>query len=223
MTPQSVQALLISLGAAVPGLLALWFLHRRTVQREEERRKSHAQRQEERDAVHAQAALIAQLQEQVTAQQKTIRFLATQVNELQQARAKEYIETESLRQENEALRNEGRELREEVHELRRGVGELIRQMEEAKVAPVWKPSPKPSAAKRPVKASDQAALRKKIASAFSWQEIGDLAFDLEIDPDEVPGETATVRARSLVTYMQDRGRLDELVALCGEKRPNGGF
>ncbi len=224
MTPLSIQALLIGLAAAVPGLLALWFLYRRTVQREEERQKLRAQRQEERDAVHAQAGLITQLQEQVAVQQKTIRFLTAQVNELQQARVREYAETETLRQENEELRSEGRELREEVRELRKGVGELIRQMEEAKLTPAWKPSPKPPPAKRPGRAGrDLAALRKKIATTFSLREIGDLAFDLGVDPDEVPGETATDRARALVSYFQDRGQLDELVALCREKRENGGF
>ncbi len=181
-----------------------------------------AQRQEERDAAR-RPLLLAQMQEQIDSQQNTIRFLTARLNDLEQSRAKGYVETEALRHENEELRGEAHELREEVRELRRGVGELIRQMEEAKLIPAWKPAPKTPPAKRPVKASDQAALRKKIASAFSWQEIGDLAFDLEIDPDEVPGETATVRARSLVTYMQDRGRLEELVALCREKRPNGGF
>lgn len=224
MTPLPIQALLIGLLAAVPGLLALWFLYRRTVQREEERQKLRAQRQEERDAVNAQAGLITQLQEQVAVQQKTIRFLTAQVSELQQARVREYAETEALRQENEELRSEGRELREEVRELRKGVGELIRQMEEAKLTPAWKPSAKAPPAKRPGRAGrDLVALRKKIAAAFSLREIGDLAFDLGVDPDEVPGETATERARALVTYLQDRGRLDELVALCSESRPDGGF
>lgn len=223
MTPLSLQVLLIGLAAAVPGLLALWFLYRRTVQREEEHQKLSVQRQEERNATHAQGELIAQLQAQVAVQQKTIRFLAEQVNDLQQARVREYAETEALRQENEALRGEGRELREEVRELRRGVGELIRQMEEAKLTPVWKPTPKPSPGKRPSRAHDLAALRKKIVIAFSLREIGDLAFELGVDPDEVPGETATDRARVLVTYFQDRGRLEELVALCREKRPDGGF
>lgn len=223
MTPLSLQVLLIGLAAAVPGLLALWFLYRRTVQREEEHQKLSVQRQEERNATHAQGELIAQLQAQVAVQQKTIRFLAEQVNDLQQARVREYAETEALRQENEALRGEGRELREEVRELRRGVGELIRQMEEAKLTPAWKPTPKPPPDKRPGKQGDLLAVRKKIVATFSLREIGDLAFELDVDPDEVPGETATDRARALVTYLQDRGRLEELVALCREKRPNGGF
>jgi seryl-tRNA synthetase len=210
---QDLITLVVGFVAALPGLIALYL------------RYIHAgQRQEEREEARAQAELLRDLQEQLGTHQRTIRFLTRQVDELQAARAREYVETESLRQENEELRNEGRELREEVRELRHGVGELIRQMEEAKITPAWKPVAKPAApVKRPAKGNDLVALRKKIVTAFSLREIGDLAFELDVDPDEVPGETATDRARALVTYLQDRGRLDELVALCREKRENGGF
>lgn len=223
MTPQSVQALLIGLAAAVPGLLSLYLSYQRTAQQEKEMAAARTRRDEEREQARAQGELMEQMREQIASQQKTIRFLAAQVNELQQARARDYNETEALRHENEELREELREGREEVRELRRGVDELIRQMEEATLTPVWKPTPKPTPAKRPSRAHDLAALRKKIVIAFSLREIGDLAFELGADPDEVPGETATDRARVLVTYFQDRGRLEELVALCREKRPDGGF
>ena len=206
---QVLVAALIGLLAAAPGVAALLLGRKRATDRREE--------------AAARETLLDQMQEQIDSQQKTIRFLAAQVNELQQARARDYNETEALRHENEELREEGRELRNEMGELRRGVGELIRQMEEAKLTPVWKPTPKPSPGKRPSRAHDLAALRKKIVVAFSLREIGDLAFELGADPDEVPGETATDRARALVTYFQDRGRLEELVALCREKRPDGGF
>lgn len=206
---QVLVAALIGLLAAAPGVAALLLGRKRAADRREE--------------AAARETLLDQMQEQIDSQQKTIRFLAGQVNELQQARARDYNETEALRHENEELREEGRELREEMGDLRRGVGELIRQMEEAKLTPVWKPTPKPSPGKRPSRAHDLAALRKKIVIAFSLRDIGDLAFELGIDPDEVPGETATDRARVLVTYFQDRGRLEELVALCREKRPDGGF
>ena len=210
MTEQVLVVVLVGLLAAAPGVTALLLGRKRAADRLEE--------------AAARETLLDQMQEQIDSQQKTIRFLAAQVNELQQARARDYTETEALRHENEALREEGRELREEMSDLRRGVGELIRQMEEAKLTPVWKPATKPAtASKRPSRTHDPVALRKKIVVAFSLREIGDLAFELGIDPDEVPGETATDRARALVTYAQDRGRLDELVALCGEKRPNGGF
>lgn len=210
MTEQVLVVVLMGLLAASPGVVALLLGRKRAAVRQEE--------------AAAREHLLDQMQEQIDAQQNTIRFLTARLNDLEQSRAKGYAETEALRQENEELRNEGRELREEVRELRHGVGELIRQMEEAKITPAWKPVAKPAApVKRPAKGNDLVALRKKIVTAFSLREIGDLAFELDVDPDEVPGETATDRARALVTYLQDRGRLDELVALCREKRENGGF
>lgn len=209
MMEQVLVVVLVGLLAASPGLASLLLGRKRAADRREE--------------AAARETLLDQMQEQIDSQQKTIRFLAAQVNELQQARARDYTETEALRHENEALREEGRELREEMGDLRRGVGELIRQMEEAKLTPVWKPSPKPTGDKRPGKRIDLVALRKKIVTAFSLREMSDLAFELGVDPDEVPGETATDRARTLVTYLHDRDRLEELVALCREKRANGGF
>ncbi len=213
MTPQFTQVLVISLLAAAPGLLALYLGYRRAVQRHEEREEARVQ-----------SALLRDLQEQTATQQRTIRFLTSQVNELQAARAKEYIETEALRQENEELRNEGRELREEVRELRYGVGELIRQMEAAKITPAWTmPAQAASKRRRERSGVDPVELRKKIAEQFSWDEINDLAFDLKLDPDELTGHTVTSRSRSLVEYVKDRQRLSELVEMCRSKRPDGGF
>lgn len=209
MTEQVLVVVLMGLLAASPGVVALLLGRKRAAVRQEE--------------AAAREHLLDQMQEQIDAQQNTIRFLTARLNDLEQSRAKGYAETEALRHENEELRGEAHELRDEVRELRRGVGELIRQMEEAKITPAWKPAVKTPPAKRTVKAGDPAALRKKIVAAFSLREISDLAFELDVDPDEVSGETASDRARSLVTYFQDRGRLDELVALCREKRENGGF
>lgn len=198
---QVLVALVIGLLAASPGLAALLLGRKRAADRREE--------------AAARESLLEQMQEQINSQHKTIRFLTTRVDELEQARVREYAETEELRHENE-------ELREEVRGLRRGVGDLIRQMEEAKLSPVWKPATK-AAVVKVERGGTMAALRKKIVSAFSLREIGDLAFELGISPDEVAGDTASDRARALVTYLQDRDRLGELVALCREKRPNGGF
>lgn len=193
---------LIGLLAAAPGVAALLLGRKRAADRREE--------------ATAREMLLTQMQEQIDAQQKTIRFLTARVNDLEQARAREYAETEALRHENEQLRDE-------VRELRRGVGELIRQMEEAKLTPAWKPVGKPPTKTRPGAGIDPVDLRKKIVGAFSLKEIDDLAFDLGVDPDELTGEKVTDRARSLVGYMGDRGRLEELRAMCGEKRPQGGF
>lgn len=210
---QDLITLVVGFVAAVPGLVAFLLLWQRETTGQAAKAAAKAAALENQVAVQTQ--IQAQMQQQITAQQQTIRFLTRRVDELEASREREYAETETLRQENETLRQE-------IAELRRGVAELFRQIEAAKLTPAWQPSPQSSSGKRP-KGIDVAGLRKRIVSAFSLREIGDLAFELGVDPDEVPGETATDRARSLVTYLQDRGRLDELVTLCREKRENGGF
>ena len=234
MSQQTMWTLVMGLAAAVPGLLAFWLLKRMGQQpaverKENERLRAEAQAQrdeteklraEARALLHQveiQAQIQDQLQEQIRAQQQTIRFLTKRVDELEAARAREYVETEALRQENEALRQE-------LAELRRGVVELSLQMEAAKITPAWSPPAKPArVARSDGKGVDVVALRNRIADQFALEEISDLAFELHVSPDEISGTTAKTRARSLVGYLEDRDRLDELVVLCRSLRPDGGF
>ncbi len=205
MTQDVLVVVVIALVAATPGLLALIIGERRVARRRDMTREDD----------EIQDGLLAQLRAQVAAQQKTILFLTQRVNELDRARKQEYEETEALRQEIEALRQENAE-------LGRGVAALSRQMEEAQITPAWRPQERPLARKRPTPA-ERTALRRKIVEHFSLTEINDLAFELDIKADELEGSALPERARSLVRYLDDRGRLAELVELCRSQRPEAGF
>lgn len=64
-------------------------------------------------------------------------------------------------------------------------------------------------------------LRDKINAHFSKQEIlTDICPRLYIDPDELAQERKATLIIDLLTYLQRRGRLDELIPLCQELRPN---
>ncbi len=55
---------------------------------------------------------------------------------------------------------------------------------------------------------------------FSLSEIDGLCFDLGIDDENLLGQTKDEKARSLVKYLADRGRIDALQRLMREARPN---
>ena len=211
MDRQDLITLLVGFIAAVPGLVALYYGYRRTTREQSDGREARAEGR-------AQDSLLAQLQEQITKQQKTIRFLSDRVDELETARKQEYAETESLREETEGLRQE-------VRELRRGVQALIGQIESVPLTPVWRPPERAAAAPATGKwrAKDVTALRDKIAEQFIVEEINDLAFRLGTDPEDLTGETSPTRALSLVRHFKNLNRMEELRSLCAALRPNGGF
>ena len=196
MSEQAVWTLAVGLTAAVPGLIAFWLIRRRGPSDDAKAARADAEqlRAEARallQQVGVQTQIQEQMQEQIRAQQQTIRFLTKRVDELEAARAREYVETESLRQENEGLRQE-------IAELRRGVAALSRQMEDAKLTPAWKPPQDGHRAEkaRPSAGPDPVALRNKLIDQFSLDEIGDLAFELGVNADEISGTTAKAKARA---------------------------
>jgi hypothetical protein len=65
---------------------------------------------------------------------------------------------------------------------------------------------------------DPAALRQKLATHFSLEEMGSLCFDLDVTAEEIPGETRSERARETLDYFARRGRLPDLLAACRERR-----
>lgn len=110
-------------------------------------------------------------------------------------------------------------LREELEEAYRGIKVLMEQLGEAGIAPGWKP-----AAKVVKKGGGGVpSLPTLIVAAFSRDEIDGLAFDVGIDPESLGGETKAARARELVTAARQQGRLERLVEVCREFRPDGGF
>jgi nucleoside phosphorylase len=63
------------------------------------------------------------------------------------------------------------------------------------------------------------ALRLALSAAFSLPELRVLVSDLEVDWDEVPGQTKSERIVELIWYMKRRGRMAVLVASVKKERP----
>lgn len=69
-------------------------------------------------------------------------------------------------------------------------------------------------------AQARSQLRRGIKEHFALEEIRELCFDLSIQYEDVGGsENLTEKVIALIEYVERRGRLAELVALCRELRP----
>ncbi|MCP4428358.1 MAG: hypothetical protein GY803_28045 [Chloroflexi bacterium] len=64
-----------------------------------------------------------------------------------------------------------------------------------------------------------APLRDKLAQHFDRRELKTLCFDLNVPPDDLPGDTRTELAQALVGYCYGHGRLPELRRQCQTERP----
>jgi len=107
-------------------------------------------------------------------------------------------------------------LRLRLTELEIGVRVLIAQVKRLGESPDWGDDDPPPGDVAPV---DNMALHRNIAALFDADEIDDLAFRLGIPPDEIEGKRRDTRARNLVLYADRRERVDELVALVRQLRP----
>ncbi|NIV98293.1 hypothetical protein GWN26_03735 [Candidatus Saccharibacteria bacterium] len=58
---------------------------------------------------------------------------------------------------------------------------------------------------------------------FSEEELRSLCFDLGIDYEELGGRSKSVKVLELIGFMQRRARLDELVFLARELRPDASW
>jgi hypothetical protein len=63
-------------------------------------------------------------------------------------------------------------------------------------------------------------LRRILSDYFSEGDLRDLCFDMAIDYEDLPGQNKTDKARELVVYCQRRGRINELIHICRQFRPN---
>lgn len=68
-----------------------------------------------------------------------------------------------------------------------------------------------------------AELHRNIADHFNLSELQSLCFDLDIDYENLGGANKIDKIRELITYLQRRGNLDELVVYCTQLRPNVGW
>lgn len=63
-------------------------------------------------------------------------------------------------------------------------------------------------------------LRESLTQYFNKDEFFTMCADLSVNFDELSGEGLSAKARELVAFLNRRNRLDELITLCGELRPN---
>lgn len=72
----------------------------------------------------------------------------------------------------------------------------------------------------PDQSEEAAHLLHVLDRFFDLAEIGELAFHLDVDFDNLAGERKIDKARALICYLERRGRLDELIDAIREERPN---
>lgn len=63
-------------------------------------------------------------------------------------------------------------------------------------------------------------LRRNMMDFFDQDELQTLVFDLGVDWDELSGEKKSAKSHSLISYLARRGRLEDLIELLREERPN---
>jgi internalin A len=64
---------------------------------------------------------------------------------------------------------------------------------------------------------------RELLKSFSDNELRDMCFELCVDYEELPGEGKSGKARELISYLDRRGRLAELVAVGKRLRPDVGW
>lgn len=67
------------------------------------------------------------------------------------------------------------------------------------------------------------AMAEMLTRHFSLGELNQMAFDLAVNGDEIPGTTRGEKARELIAYCERRGLLGEMISLCRERRPNASW
>ncbi len=67
---------------------------------------------------------------------------------------------------------------------------------------------------------EKAALRDTLVASISSDELRDLAFDVGLDYDALPGDTLQSKAHELILYMERSGRVDQIVDWLRKHRPD---
>lgn len=67
---------------------------------------------------------------------------------------------------------------------------------------------------------DPGQLRQTLATRFSLEELRTLCQDLGVDYEDLPAMGKTGKARELISYLQRRDRLADLVEVINRKRPD---
>jgi hypothetical protein len=66
------------------------------------------------------------------------------------------------------------------------------------------------AAPHPATQLPASQLRQLLAERFDNEELQTICFDLGIDPDNLPGQAKSARARELISYLERRNQLGKL-------------
>jgi hypothetical protein len=108
-----------------------------------------------------------------------------------------------------------------IGELSLGVHVLSSQIRRLNHTPEWSDA---AADARPEDSDyDTATLHRRMARQFNMDELNDVAFQMKIQTGELGENTVSSRARAIINYANRRGELAQLVALCRQLRPRGGF
>ena len=69
----------------------------------------------------------------------------------------------------------------------------------------------------------RATFHDQLAAMFNLDELREICFELGVRFEQLPGETLNVKALELYQFMERRGDLYRLAAICQEKRPEGNW
>jgi serine/threonine protein kinase len=97
--------------------------------------------------------------------------------------------------------------------------EFVKALEQA-LQPVASPQ---RDAVGPLSHRQRAELRHKLDCYFSEEELRNLCFDLGIDYEALPAQGKSGKARELIAELERKRRLDALVALCRQLRPDASW
>jgi hypothetical protein len=142
--------------------------------------------------------------------------LASQAARLDgQARRIDELEA-SMDAQERAHRAEMAVLKEELEDAYQGLHLLIEQIRDAALEPVWMPK-KRGALKGGAGVETLAA---RMVEWFNRDELDNLAFDIGIRADSLPGESVETRARQLVNMAKRTGKLEALEGRVTALRPD---
>lgn len=66
----------------------------------------------------------------------------------------------------------------------------------------------------------KSTLHKQMIDSFDDEDIRKICFELNVVYENLSGDILSAKIRALITYMDNRGRLEELVDICQQERPN---
>lgn len=66
---------------------------------------------------------------------------------------------------------------------------------------------------------DRSILRETLSNSFNLDELQTLCFDLNIEFEDLEGQSKQAKAREITAYCARTGRIDELIAAIGKQRP----